>query len=587
MRVLTIHLIGYWGYLWGLFGLAGFAGLRLVHRVVPRPLTDYRMTELVWFGMAVVTWLGVIASLAMPVAGGVHAIVAGAALAYGLWDRRALAEYATGRVNAWRRHGSSLIWRIPLAIALVAALVAYTAFNSGGTPSCYDTLLYHAQSVRWLKEYGTVQGLANLNTRIGFNNAWFVTAAVVDTGPFTFKSFHVINSFAYIVTTAALAWRLVDGFGAPLCLSRLFDALMLYPLLRYRQNINSLSTDVASTLIIVALISHALHRCDDADRPRRDMCWVAVVAAFSAAVKLVNIPLLLLPFLMHRADPEAGTERTPQRRAAFTRVAGYGALMGIVFLPWLVRGYYLSGYLLYPLQALDLFSPDWKVPASVAASDQDWIRSWARMPRVPPEQVLGAGVGYWFGPWFQRSSTRLDGFILWSITGLVVTAAFLRPVTRQVARCWPVLVTLVAGLVFWFVQAPDVRFGYGYLTATQMLIVSLILAIALDTLTEQGRRVSATVLVTSLAIHLHGTLSEDVTERCRSLTRTLADYPHPAMQPYTYASGLRIQIPVENDLCANEPLPCSPGTDRDKVVLEARGSALKDGFRVRPRPDGQ
>ena len=68
MRVLTIHLIAYWGYLWGVFFLAGFAGLRLIHRFAPRPLHTHRTGDIVWFGIAGVTWVGLIASLSLPLA---------------------------------------------------------------------------------------------------------------------------------------------------------------------------------------------------------------------------------------------------------------------------------------------------------------------------------------------------------------------------------------------------------------------------------------------------------------------------------------------------------------------------------------
>lgn len=36
----------------------------------------------------------------------------------------------------------------------------------------------------------------------------------------------------------------------------------------------------------------------------------------------------------------------------------------VVLAPWLVRNVLISGWLIYPFAAIDLFSVDWKIPAS-------------------------------------------------------------------------------------------------------------------------------------------------------------------------------------------------------------------------------
>jgi hypothetical protein len=584
VRVLTIHLIAYWGYLWGVFFLAGFAGLRLVHRFVPRPLHTHRTGDIVWFGVASVTWVGLITSLSLPLADGFHVVLVGALVLYALCDRRALAAFAAQRMMDCRLHGGSLGWRALLAGSLVVAVILYAALGANGAPTVYDTLLYHAQSVRWLKEHGTVPGLANLNSRIGFNNAWFVTAAFVDAGPFTFKSFHVIDSFIYVFTLATLIARLANGIGRPLLIGWLFDTLMLYPLLHYRFTTNSLSTDVVSTMAVVAVVSHFLHRYDSEARRQDDLCWAAVVVPFMVTIKLINLPMLLLPFLAFWAavSPVRGLRAlwtgAPRRRAA-----GYALLASLLFLPWLVRGYFLSGYLLYPFHSLDLFSPDWKVPLAVATSEQDWIKSWARIPGAQPGDVLGKGIGFWFSGWLSRSQPFIGEFMYWVVSGLVVAALFVRPITQRVARAWPVFLTLVVALSYWFFQAPCVRFGYGYLTVTQVLIAALVLLIALETVAERGRLMLGTLFITSLAIHLHAELGEDFHKNAGCLQKELTEYPRARLQPYTYASGITVRVPITGDLCNNEPSLCSPGTDRDQYDLSLRGPTIGEGFRMRPK----
>src|SRR5690606_14140157 len=62
-----------------------------------------------------------------------------------------------------------------------------------------DTLIYHAQSLKWIEEYHVVPGLANLQVHYGFQSAWFVLCAL-----FSF-SFTGTNAITFI-NAAVLVW---------------------------------------------------------------------------------------------------------------------------------------------------------------------------------------------------------------------------------------------------------------------------------------------------------------------------------------------------------------------------------------------
>ena len=584
MRALTIHLILYWGYLWGVFFMAGFAGLRVLHRLVPRAMTSYRVGDITWFGIAAVTWGGLCASLVTHLAGGFHAAVLGSLIVYGVGDRRGLAAYAAAQLEIYGRHGRSLRWRIPFFGVLTTAVIILVALSANGDPTCYDTLLYHAQSVRWLKEHGTVPGLANLNSRIGFNNAWFVTAAFADVGPFTFKSFHAIDSFLYVFMLITLTARFVNTIGAPFLLSRLFDALMLYPLLRYRSTINSLSTDVAASLAAIYIASYFLRHHETDEAQGRDLGWACVVVPFAVTVKLINLPLLLLPVVSFLATvPRGGTRWFTGLGRPLRQACGYGAIVMVVFSPWLMRNVVLSGFVLYPCPSLDLFSPDWKIDRDIAVREAQWVTSWARAPGALPATVLGKGFEPWFAGWLELSIPELREFLYWIVTGLIAAALFLRSLREQLSRVWPVLLTLAVALLYWFVQAPSVRYAYGYLTATEILIVSGLLRIGTDAVSEKGRLMLATVFAASLAIYLHAEIGEGFRTQGFFLNRALTEYPRAQLQPYAYPSGLTISVPITGDACINEPALCSPGTECGKFVLSLRHGTIESGFRIRER----
>ena len=62
---------------------------------------------------------------------------------------------------------------------LFLILVVIWAFFTSRGYIHYDTDLYHAQSIRWLEEYGIVPGLANLHERFAYNSSFFFAVSTL------------------------------------------------------------------------------------------------------------------------------------------------------------------------------------------------------------------------------------------------------------------------------------------------------------------------------------------------------------------------------------------------------------------------
>lgn len=76
----------------------------------------------------------------------------------------------------------------------------------------YDSDLYHAQSIRWIEEYGVVKGLGNLHERFAYNSASFALSALYSMKFLLGKSLHTLSGFfAFLLSLTAMdvtaAWR--------------------------------------------------------------------------------------------------------------------------------------------------------------------------------------------------------------------------------------------------------------------------------------------------------------------------------------------------------------------------------------------
>ena len=81
-------------------------------------------------------------------------------------------------------------WYNYVVVAVVGAVCMILASK---TPGHYDTYLYHAQSVRWIEEYGVVKGLGNLHNRLAYNSAIFSLDALFSFKFLINQSMHAVD----------------------------------------------------------------------------------------------------------------------------------------------------------------------------------------------------------------------------------------------------------------------------------------------------------------------------------------------------------------------------------------------------------
>ena len=232
----------------------------------------------------------------------------------------------------------------------------------------YDSDLYHAQSIRWIEEYGIVKGLGNIHVRFAYNSSFFALSALYSM-PYIFgQSMHSVNGMiALILSIEAL--RIVHAWKRKkLLLSDFARAAALFYLTLIYSDIMAPASDYAIMCTVFYIIIKWLSQLEnerEADNvtPYALLCVAGVYAVSLKLTAGLILILVLKPAIMLI------------RQKRWKEIILY-LCMGIgVITPWLIRTVWISGYLLYPFPALDIFSVDWKIPTQAGSfgrsRDQD------------------------------------------------------------------------------------------------------------------------------------------------------------------------------------------------------------------------
>lgn len=412
------------------------------------------LIDLVILGWAGLSALAMALALVLPLSTTVQVVVSGLAFLAG-WS------FAPRHALTWPMGMRGyLVWAV---LSSVVCLLGAAYFASGHVV-WLDTGIYHAQSLRWVKEFGSVPGLGNLLPQLGFNSAWHALWGFFDHGLFDAgRTYHV----AGLVPVALLLALWLDGSlrvaygGASVAgLLRVCGPIAL--LYYYCAQLPSLSPDPAAAALVLYA---AVRTCDAIERGAgdradtavpnamtRELGLVTVAAALALTVKQTTAAAVLLPVLVL-------WRMRPVRLGTLLVCAGIGLLQ---LSPFLVRNYMLTGYLMFPHAWLDIFGADWKVPRA----DVAWLSYFIREYAIGKHQDLALGqMGLWEKGtvWFESNIWTTE-FVPFAVcVAIWVVAILLFPFLRENVKgrimwVYGIQLVLFAGavLVGWY--APDPRF---------------------------------------------------------------------------------------------------------------------------------
>lgn len=467
----------------------------------------------------------------------------------------------------------------PLSIPLLAVFGLMVALLNAGPLMMDDSESYHIQMVKWIQEYGTVPGLANLHLRYGFNSSWFTSIGLLS------PHWNGINT--YTVLNGVLSWWCCQYFLEKLLsytrpstistnptfrigiLVAFILALITWPMIR--GNTASLNYDFI-TCVCVLILGIEAFSSSSFQPPIEWVLW----PCFLFTVRITNFPLLLLAVVALVYFIQTNNRRQ----------AGWQLATGVLLVtPFLMRNVLLSGYLFYPVYQLDLFTVDWKVDRQMTHNIVEYIKYYNRVNVMhqPLEVTRQLGFPHWISDWFRHLFAYDKPVMVLGLLSIIIGLFRLKTIRRQSGMyAWLFFLVMVLQLISWFFIAPDPRFVYGPLLMGILVLCASFPAVRIAPYWKTAiRGLVIFIAATSIAYAFSKPL-RNTSFRNWWLPRAL---PVPPVKEVKL-DGITLHVPEKilgnwNARCYGNDLPClykiHPG-------LRARGKDISDGFYVENKP---
>jgi len=455
------------------------------------------------------------------------------------------------------------IRRIPMyCFALTAVLAIVFAALSSDIPEDYDTYLYHAQSIEWINRYGLVKGLANLHNRFGYNSAFMCLQALFKSD-ITGHSLHQMNGFFCLFMAV---FSCADNFITKKRHIEAEDILKLsacFYILYAIKSISSSGSDIMTMLLLLYLFIKWTQLSKTDVKNAVPYGLLAVFAVFLSTVKLSAAPCVLLAlyplfFLIKE-------KRTVD-------IVKFVALSVITGLPFIIRNVLISGYLIYPMESLDLFDPDWKVPAEVCRVDRIDIMKFGRGINGLDGDFSLTG---WLQVWFRSLEfvPRLIvciGMISLAVFVIMLVKAAVKKDRQALLRAFVTGVS-GAGFLYWLLSSPLMRYGI----VVVLIFNAVTIGLMLD---EKSRRVYTVFLVCCMFFMLSG-LSDNYKGKQINMIfpEDYASFECKEVELPAGSGSVTVYMPAEGDQSGVDVFPATPEINPD--YTELRGRDFSEGFR--------
>jgi hypothetical protein len=511
-------------------------------------------------GIVAISTAASIYALFLPIKDWLHIFVIAGICIYYFYNKSLIHNHIKSLVKKFRSL-PLLYW---VGLGALSGLLAFKATQPGLFN--YDEGLYYLPLINLIKEFGMLLGSGNIYFHHGLNSSWFVLAALFKFDFLKGHAFPVINTLLIMLSLAYSLRGVLALSHKKITIENLYATILLPFLLLIMTSWGLLSwSPDLPVIILILLMPYML--LPKSNNP---------MFLYGLSIFLFTIKLSALPIILITAWSSYKLLKKNFNLKTILILLGIGS---IIVLPWLVRNIVTSGYLTYPIHNLDLFNVDWKVPKAIATYMIDNTRGWARIKGLQMPEVQTLGFYNWFTHWFFQNIFSIELDALFLATLIFLSSAWsLRKTIKKIPHYPLLLSTFILGVVFWFMSAPETRYGLGWICGLASL---LILPVCLQTLLIIQKKYMAPAqwayVIFCLYAILFGKIPiDDFNESLLQRTWQLPQYPIPQTEKIILSDQVTFLKLKQGDQCWETNMPCAA-----QNLIQLRGKKLQDGLKAK------
>ena len=336
-----------------------------------------------------------------------------------------------------------------------------------------DSNFYHLQTIKWFSEFKLSFGLANLEPRYGLNSLWHIFLSIFNFSILEINLIYHVNLIIYaIVFNEIFSFKnknmsKLSYIYLFFTLSMLLTYSFIHPMKNGTIFYNLGSPEVDTLAMIFFILSGFLFLKIYEIKKKIDYIPLLIITIsltyltkLSYIFSILFFVILLIQF----------------KKLYKTKIVFLALFLNFI---WLLRNFIISGCGVFPLKFTCLnFS--WAFNQNDIDIFSKIIRSFARDTPMRDKYMdfnYTLETGDWFLPWFNSYFLETSLLIILSLISiififLIILAYFLGKKIDPGKNYFYFLSICFLSSLLWL-QAPEIRFGYGYLISLSTLIVSL------------------------------------------------------------------------------------------------------------------
>jgi hypothetical protein len=327
-----------------------------------------------------------------------------------------------------------------------------------------DTLNYHVFSTQIFDRYGSIPGIANLRVDLGFQSMWFAVTAFFDFPTGQPIPWYPLNGCVMAWVILFLVSKGVKDRNIYAGPKKSFPGiwyllLIIFSLLSWTQirlTAASLSPDFIATISVLLGFYFFIAK-NETELSGKNVLLAAFFSVVAVSVKLSAAPIMLIPLFM------IGVQL---KKAEFLSASQICLLVAFILTPIVVRNIISTGYPFYPSSFAAIYPTEWRIKESGILKLQHYITAYARYPVLQSnaDKEYHLSLTEWLPVWWKHLYLIDIFLILLVIMGIFPVLFFINAWKKTYSgKELAAFFIALTGSVFWFIEAPDPRFGTGFL----------------------------------------------------------------------------------------------------------------------------